>query len=149
MVGKNPSLTDLDNGNLKMQTDFRQVYAALLTDWLGADSTAEAKTLFRDFPEAPIFRSTQTVTVTEEAASSVRLYPNPASADVILESDVSLRNTQSILLADMQGRQMTLRTAQPTANSILFNVSHLPTGIYVLQLQTDQGTFTKRLLVSR
>jgi uncharacterized protein (DUF1501 family) len=149
MVGKNPSLTDLDNGNLKMQTDFRQVYAALLTDWLGADSTAEAKTLFRDFPEAPIFRSTQTVTATEEVASSVRLYPNPASADVILESDVSLRNTQSILLADMQGRQMTLRTAQPTANSILFNVSHLPTGTYVLQLQTDQGTFTKRLLVSR
>ncbi|GAB3746805.1 DUF1501 domain-containing protein [Spirosoma pomorum] len=149
MVGKNPSLTDLDNGNLKMQTDFRQVYAALLTDWLGADSATEAKALFRDFPAAPIFRSAQVVTATEELASAVQLYPNPASSDVVLESDLMLRNTASVLLADMQGRQMTLPTSQPAPNTIHFNVSHLPTGTYVLQLRTDQGTFTKRLLVSR
>ena len=32
-----PSLTDLDNGDLKSTTDFRDVYAALLADVLGAD----------------------------------------------------------------------------------------------------------------
>ena len=36
-IGKHPSLTDLDEGNLKHAIDFRTVYAALLKDWLGLD----------------------------------------------------------------------------------------------------------------
>jgi uncharacterized protein (DUF1501 family) len=36
--GKMPSLTDLDDGDLKFSTDFRQVYATLLDKWLNADS---------------------------------------------------------------------------------------------------------------
>jgi uncharacterized protein (DUF1501 family) len=34
-----PSLTDLDEGDLKYQIDFRDLYASLLRDWLGADDT--------------------------------------------------------------------------------------------------------------
>jgi uncharacterized protein (DUF1501 family) len=37
--GKPPSLTDLDDGDLKYTTDFRRVYATLLDKWLNADST--------------------------------------------------------------------------------------------------------------
>jgi len=46
LVGKNvnagvhgamPSLTDLDNGNLKYTVDFRSVYSEVLTNWLKAD----------------------------------------------------------------------------------------------------------------
>ena len=33
--GDHPSLTDLDNGNLKMTTDFRRVYATMIKEWLG------------------------------------------------------------------------------------------------------------------
>lgn len=36
--GKHPSLTNLDNGDLKFKTDFRTVYANVLEDWLRADS---------------------------------------------------------------------------------------------------------------
>jgi len=36
IVGQHPSLTDLDDGDLKYHTDFRCVYATLLEDWLGA-----------------------------------------------------------------------------------------------------------------
>jgi uncharacterized protein (DUF1501 family) len=39
LYGTYPSLTDLDNGDLKFTTDFRQVYATVLQDWLGADPT--------------------------------------------------------------------------------------------------------------
>ena len=37
--GKHPSLTDLDDGNLKMTTDFRRVYATAIKEWLGCDDT--------------------------------------------------------------------------------------------------------------
>ena len=33
IIGKHPSLTDLDSGDLKFHTDFRSVYATVLQDW--------------------------------------------------------------------------------------------------------------------
>ena len=38
--GKNPSLSDLDQGDLKHHTDFRSVYTTLLEDWLGWEAQA-------------------------------------------------------------------------------------------------------------
>jgi uncharacterized protein (DUF1501 family) len=40
VVGKHPSLADLDSGDLKFHTDFRRVYATQLDLWLGCDSKA-------------------------------------------------------------------------------------------------------------
>ena len=38
VVGAHPSLTDLYMDKLKHHTDFRQVYAAILDQWLGVPS---------------------------------------------------------------------------------------------------------------
>jgi uncharacterized protein (DUF1501 family) len=38
VVGAHPSLTELEMGNLKHHTDFRQVYAGVLDTWLGVPS---------------------------------------------------------------------------------------------------------------
>lgn len=38
LIGELPSLTDLDDGDLKFKIDFRQVYAAVLKDWLKTES---------------------------------------------------------------------------------------------------------------
>lgn len=38
IIGDQPSLIDLDDGDLKYKIDFRQVYATVLDKWLGADS---------------------------------------------------------------------------------------------------------------
>jgi uncharacterized protein (DUF1501 family) len=43
LYGSYPSLTDLDDGDLKYTTDFRAVYATLLDKWLSADSDAVLK----------------------------------------------------------------------------------------------------------
>ena len=40
VVGKHPSLADLDADDLKFHTDFRRLYATLLDGWLGCDSKA-------------------------------------------------------------------------------------------------------------
>jgi len=37
--GRPPSLTDLDDGNMKMTTDFRRVYATMIEEWLGCRDT--------------------------------------------------------------------------------------------------------------
>ncbi|GAB3993378.1 DUF1501 domain-containing protein [Spirosoma daeguense] len=147
IVGKNPNLSDLDNNNLKMQTDFRQVYAAILTDWFGTDNTTEAAALFKDFSVAPVFR--QTVTATEPVVSDAVLYPNPASTEVILESSMLRQGITSIQVADIQGRYVAVNATRPTATSVRLDVNHLPTGSYVLRLETGQGLLTKRMVVAR
>jgi uncharacterized protein (DUF1501 family) len=38
LLGTHPSMTDLDDGDLKFTTDFRGVYAGILEEWLGARS---------------------------------------------------------------------------------------------------------------
>lgn len=48
-----PSLEDLDGGDLKYTTDFRQVYGALLEDWFRTDS---AEVLHGSFESLPIIR---------------------------------------------------------------------------------------------
>ena len=39
LVGQTPSLTDLDDGDLRMNIDFRQVYSTLLSEWLKVSPT--------------------------------------------------------------------------------------------------------------
>jgi uncharacterized protein (DUF1501 family) len=38
LVGKHPSLTDLDQGDLRYGVDFRSVYASILQNWLDTPS---------------------------------------------------------------------------------------------------------------
>ncbi|MEM9083946.1 MAG: DUF1501 domain-containing protein [Planctomycetota bacterium] len=41
VLGKHPSLSDLDQGDLKHTVDFRSVYAAVLEDWLGVQRSRD------------------------------------------------------------------------------------------------------------
>lgn len=38
LIGKHPSLSDLEDGDVKFHTDFRQIYATVLDRWLGVRS---------------------------------------------------------------------------------------------------------------
>lgn len=50
VVGVHPSLTDLDEGDLKFGTDFRSVYASILEQWLKTDSKAVLEGSYRTLP---------------------------------------------------------------------------------------------------
>lgn len=52
LYGTYPSLTELDNGDLKFTVDFRQVYTTVLQDWLGADP---GQVLYSQFQKLNVF----------------------------------------------------------------------------------------------
>ena len=54
IVGDNPSLTDLQAGDIKHQTDFRSVYATLLQQWL---DTPSKPILGQQFKLLPLVRA--------------------------------------------------------------------------------------------
>jgi len=39
IIGQRPNLTDLQEGDVKHEIDFRQVYASVIRDWMKADPT--------------------------------------------------------------------------------------------------------------
>ncbi|MER3496865.1 MAG: hypothetical protein C4320_08950, partial [Armatimonadota bacterium] len=51
MYGSRPDLTDLQDGDLKFKTDFREVYATALDSWMGGDSEI---TLGQKFAHMPL-----------------------------------------------------------------------------------------------
>lgn len=54
LIGKHPSLSDLQNGDLKHHTDFRQVYATLLENWLLSPSQ---KILGQEYKTLNLFKT--------------------------------------------------------------------------------------------
>jgi uncharacterized protein (DUF1501 family) len=56
LFGQAPRLLDLDEGDLKMTVDFRQVYAAVLRDWL---NVAPDSVLAGHFAPLPLLRPAQ------------------------------------------------------------------------------------------
>jgi uncharacterized protein (DUF1501 family) len=54
MLGNHPSLKDLDQGDLKYNTDFRSVYATILQNWM---DTPSKPILGSQFPTFPILKA--------------------------------------------------------------------------------------------
>jgi uncharacterized protein (DUF1501 family) len=54
LLGQYPSLSDLDEGDLKHSIDYRSVYASLLRDWLTVDPS---EILGETFAPLPLFQA--------------------------------------------------------------------------------------------
>lgn len=83
VYGTNPDLNDLDNGNLKHQFDYRQVYTTILSDWLGSTDSAIADTGFGDYLDKQLDLIAQPSAVHDlpKYTGTSKLnscYPNPA-----------------------------------------------------------------------
>jgi uncharacterized protein (DUF1501 family) len=72
LVGKHPSLSDLTDGDIKYHTDFRRVYASLLDDWLGVESTG---VLEEKFEKLALFDRTK-----KAPPAPAQPYPTPPGA---------------------------------------------------------------------
>lgn len=69
----------------------------------------------------------------------ISLYPNPAKEVLRLESDLPL---QTVKLIDVNGKEV-LRIAQSNL-SMSLDIGSLPSGMYLLQAETDEGVWRKK-----
>jgi uncharacterized protein (DUF1501 family) len=60
IIGSNPVIPDevSVNDNVRMQHDFRSVYATILKNWFGIPTSNRDATLFGHFPELDLFKAT-------------------------------------------------------------------------------------------
>jgi len=149
VIGKNPDLKDLDGNNIKIQNDFRQVYATVLSDWLGAsDATVKSVLFDKSFANLAVFR--ETITATEPVpAGLVNLYPNPTRSEVVLESDFVMLGRDNLTIVDANGRTFPLQTTYLSNTKILIQLPNFPTGKYFIRLENDKHVVTKPLMLYR
>jgi len=91
------------------------------------------------------------------AGSQLRLYPNPASQQVFLQSDqpilqVTLVNTlgQTLLRQQPARNTATSTTTDPASaatTTVSLDITSLTPGLYLVQVQTPSGLSTRQLLV--
>lgn len=151
MIGKNPNLKDLDNGNIKLQTDFRQVYAAILQDWMGA-SPASVKGILLDktFDPSPIFKNTKVLNNENEMPIAVlNIFPNPAQTETIIESEAFARNNSELVITDAYGRSFDTNPTRLSRTQVRINVGSMASGKYFVKVDTGAEPLVKALLVMR
>lgn len=87
-----------------------------------------------------------TITVTEPLAA-LSAWPNPAAAGVGVTVEITTDNAILLTLHDLHGREID-RISHPNPREFIAT-AELPSGIYLLELQTPGGRETLRLFVQR
>jgi uncharacterized protein (DUF1501 family) len=174
VTGTNVNLSDLATGDqLKLQQhDYRQVFATVLQDWLGADNAVLRTTLFDKFAsqKLPLFAAKYMVEAAcytsavatptqdellEEAGYVLKVYPNPAPANqdayMTLESPFNYSGTASII--GITGSVLRRRPVQVVTgyNEFSLNIQGLSPGVYLVRLDAGVLKFpqTGKLVIQR
>ncbi|MEW5799460.1 MAG: DUF1501 domain-containing protein [Bacteroidota bacterium] len=144
IIGENPDLTDLNDGNLKMQFDFRSVYASVLQQWFGAGKAELDAVLLRSYPEIQIVRKAYYIDEQGKRIypSDCRLYtnyPNPFNPTTKIPYDLPDDGQVLMQVFDMAGRRVAVLVNgyQPAGHyEVTFTAtSRLASGAYVCELR--------------
>lgn len=92
-------------------------------------------------PESEIVWSNTLVSVNEDMAVNIALYPNPTTGKLFIEADGLRRVTVFSV-----GGQM-VYDAEMYSNSVALDLSHLVNGLYLVRVTADYGLGTKRIAV--
>lgn len=80
----------------------------------------------------------------DEIVTDVRITPNPAKTHVTVAANHAI---VGITVTDMTGRLLITKKYSRQELTATLNISDLPNGIYLMTVQTVQGTTTKKVLV--
>ncbi len=156
ITGHSPSLSDLENGNLKMQYDFRQIYASVLEQWFGADPGVIRDILMGDFATVKVIKDGGTTNVAQDAAADgLRLQaiaPNPVRGSATITYSIETEQHVRLDVFDNLGFHVaTLVNEQQSANQyhVPFSGSHLPSGTYLVQLRAGRNTVAQPMVIVR
>lgn len=155
VFGTNPSFTDLQAGNLPMQIDYRQVMAALVVDWLGADAGAMQQVAFNDWVDnrLDIIQCKWLGVHTQPPLSpSISVKPNPAK----VSATVSVRIAESnhyLLTVHSEGGTAVMQRAlgyfTPGMKQIDLDVTNWASGVYYISILSKSIKYTEKLVVVR
>ena len=155
LYGSDPDLADLDaDGNLKHTTDFREVYASVLTSWFEMSADDVELALGGAYAPLPIVSTRQPVATGPDVASAFDLAPpapNPARTSTTIRYRLAAPSHVSLSVFDAAGRRVrhVERPAAAGEHRHILDVEGLAAGLYLVHAQTADGVHTRPLTVVR
>lgn len=77
--------------------------------------------------------------------SNITIFPNPTEQSVKVQFSTPVRNTTSLLLLDILGKQIWIKEIHRGASIVTIPMEKLPSGSYLLQIQNEQELKTLKL----
>ena len=149
-VGDEADLVNLDdNGNLRYSTDFRSVYATILSRWFGLPFAATESILGESFPMLDFLANPAPVsneTVRPTAFVLEPAYPNPFREVATTAFAIDRPGPVTLSVFDVRGRMVARLADGPHLagrHVVRFDGSALPSGTYLLRLDTPAGPHTQ------
>jgi uncharacterized protein (DUF1501 family) len=168
--GTNINLSEaVSANNYQVQTvqhDYRRVFSTILQDWFGASNQTLDLTFYNATTNQGFANSKVSNMIKTEFAvppncynnsllstndftnrSDIVVYPNPTVETVNINSVNNSINVVSVYSLD--GKLVATFRNPMTSDSYSIDVQNLATGIYTLKVETNNGSFTKRIIVRR
>ena len=167
--GTNINLNEAVVGNnyqvQTVQHDYRRVFSTILQDWLGANN-ATLDLSFYNYTTNSGYANTKITNMIKsqnmvhpscynykvlelddfEIKNEVVVYPNPSSEIISVHSP---NNINSITVYSIDGRSIQTYINPITSSDFTIKVQNLSVGLYTLKVNTDNGTFSKKVIIRR
>lgn len=154
VTGTNPDLSNLDNGNLVHQYDYRQVFTSAVVDWLQADSEAVKATLFSDWVDSRLPIVGNGITGTKEEFFDKRnylgdCYPNPVVDKAVFSFRINAQSRVKLEVMDIQGkliRTIIDQVHDAGLHHVTYDLKFLKTGTYLYRPKSRSIEKTKKFV---
>lgn len=167
--GTNINLNEAVMGNnyqiQTVQHDYRRVFSTILQDWFGASNETldlsfynfTTNSGYSDAKIASLIKAQNLVPQscyanktlgfdTFEIKNDLVVYPNPSSEIISIQSQ---NNINSITVYSLDGRSVLTYVNPQISNSFTIKVHNLSAGLYTLKINTDNGIFSKKVIIRR
>lgn len=157
IAGTSPNLSNLKDGNLPIQFDFRQIYASILEQWFGAKKSVVKQVLFDSFDTVKVIKG-QTTSVDDSPSISTQAFtfapvaPNPVRIDATVSYDLRTEGMVHLNLFDNLGLHVATIVNEyqsPGPHSVPVSASTLPSGSYVIELRMGNERAHQVMVVAR
>ena len=84
-------------------------------------------------------------TDTIRSTITIQLYPNPSSSWVFIKHPIVTTKLAQIVVSNFKGNVIQKINTKPQSQQTIINISHLPTGMYLITWVNGNETATARL----
>jgi len=154
LIGNPPDLSNLDDGNLIYEFDYRQIYTSILFDWMETPLEILDEVHWTDFVDSrlDLFHTPDGIDDGKgfAAVTEMSVYPNPATTNTNLKFTLKKAGHIHLAIYDLNGRivrQLFEGNKVVGEHLISTSVQGLKKGYYLVRLRSGYKITGKKLLV--
>jgi hypothetical protein len=82
------------------------------------------------------------------ASGNLQIWPNPAQSETVLTLPTATAAGSTLKVHDLTGRLIDTRSLTEDITTFTYPLTHLPAGVYLLQVRSGAATWTTKLVVT-